>query len=763
MNQTIENLKSTTFFGRRFTRKQIEEIQDIVKTYSNLSRRELGHTICELYNWVTPKGVNKIQSCLGALEELERHDIIVLPAKADNKKRGPQKKIIWTNKTEKQASINCSLDQIQPIRLEKVTEKEQVQQWNEYVDRYHYLGYKRPIGSHLRYYIIDRHERILGCLLFSFAVCSLSCRDQWIGWKTKARKKRLNLVINNNRFLIFPWVDIKNLASKALSSAAREVVQDWESHHGYRPVLLETFVDPSKFKGTCYQAANWQHIGITDGRQSQKKTNNKTTQKDVYVYPLEHNFRSTLIDGKKSSAKKQSSKTTKKKDNLSLDDPFVQLWQRIIGIVAQVADDFDQKWQKRKRTLNTLLLILFIFRLIFSKNKQGYGITIAELWDQCRRMNVPLPQPAPVAASALCAARAKLDENIFKTLNTKIINNYETQNIDDQWNQHRLFAVDGTKINLPRQLLDYGYRVPSDNAYYPQGLVSCLYQLKPKIPADFDLVAHKDERKIALTHLQALKQNDIVIYDRGYFSYVMLYRHIQRKIHVVFRLKSNTYKVINEFVESNDIERVVVIQPSEQNQTEILSKNPDIKFIPLQLRLIKYVISGTTYILGTTLIDGQKYKAEEFPDIYHSRWGIEELYKVSKVLIDIEDFHGQTERGVKQELFAHFNLITLSRIFANHTEDGMNLKENTDVPDNKFKVNLKNCLITISRNLECLFIQQATLIKKTINTIVSSISTCRQRQRANRSYKRQSRKPVGKWQPPKVRKSAQIQIQVVVG
>ncbi len=745
MDQAIIDLKSTTFFGRRFSRKQIAQIQQTVKTFQRLSRRELAHTICEHYDWFTPNGSNRVHTCLATLEEIEKLGIITLPAKDESKKRGSPKKIIFTEVTNQQLAIDGSLDKLMPLSIQVVTEKDDAKLWNEFVDRHHYLGYKRPIGPHLRYFILDKHGRKLGGLLFSYATINIACRDEWIGWDVKAREKRLQLVINNNRFLIFPWVNVKCLASKALSMVTRQIATDWETLYGYRPVLLETFVDPDKYKGTCYIASNWQCLGKTQGRKS-KKISDSRSKKDVYVYPLRHNFKSILINGKKPLG---SAKAMKKRVELTSDDPFVQMWQKIIGIVGMVADDFDRQWQKRKRVLNTMLIILFIFRLVFSKNKQGYGTTIVELWDQCRAMNIQLPQPKPVAASAFCNARAKLDEKIFKTLNTEIVNTYGASEEEQwKWKGHSLYAVDGSKINLPRELLNSGYRIPSANTYYPQGLVSCLYKLKEKMPVDFDLVSHADERRSALLHLQSLNENDVVIYDRGYFSYVMLHAHVTTNIHAVFRLPKKSHTCIDEFVESDDIERVVVIESSQKSQKLIKPKYPEIQFIPLKLRLVKYIKNGVTYTLGTTLMDAEEYKIEELSDLYFSRWGVEELYKISKRLIEVEDFHARSERGVKQELFAHFILITLSRLFANQSEIELEEDKHASTSD-KIKVNFKNCLITIARNLEQLFLQQALLVKNTINTIISSISTCRQKERPGRSYKRQSRKPIQKWRPSK--------------
>jgi len=547
MDKTIENLQSTTFSGRRFTRKQIQEIQKTVRMFSNLSYSELANTICEHLNWFTPTGENRIQTCIGVLKELEKLGVIKLPEKDKNKKSGKRKKITLTEKTNSQAPLNCSLDDLMPITLQIAKEKEQKQSWNEYVERYHYLGYKQPIGPHLRYFIVDRLGRKLGCMLFSFPTWSLPSRDQWIGWDKKANEKNLKLVVNNNRFLIFPWVNVKNLASKSLSMVTNQIGEDWQDNHGYQPVLLETFVDPTKYKGTCYKAANWQNIGKSAGRK-QSKTLESKSQKDIYVYPLTRNFRTVLVSSKNKTlvSKPLSLKTKNKQIDLSSNDPFIQLWQKIICIVNTVSDDFDKQWQKRKRILNSMMVILFVFRLVFSKNKQGYAITINELWDQCRVMNIQLPQQKPVAASAFCNARKKLDEDIFKVLHKKIINTYEETDRKYHWKNHRIFAVDGSKLNLPRQLKAVGYNLPSEKSYYPQGLVSCLYQLKSKMPIDFDLVSHKNERTAALAHLNILKKNDVVVYDRGYFSYAMLYAHVKREIHAVFRIQNKTFNVVDD-------------------------------------------------------------------------------------------------------------------------------------------------------------------------------------------------------------------------
>lgn len=747
MDKKIEDLTSTTFAGCRFQKTQIAEIQKTVKIFCRLSRRELAHTICEHFRLTTPAGTNRIQTCLNALEEMESLGIITLPVKQPYQQKNARKKISFTHQTNRMDSIDAPLEDLMPIKLEIAIEKADALLWNEFIDRYHYLGYKRPIGSYLRYYIVDKNQRRLGCLMFCFATTKLTCRDEWIGWSVKQRKKHLNLVIKNNRFLIFPWVNVNNLASFALSLSTKQIADDWQTHHGYRPVLLETFVNPLKYKGTCYKAANWKCIGKTTTVNA-----DNPVAKDVYIYPLHHDVPSALTNNKKSPTKKTQ---PFKAANIATDN-HVFLWQKIIIVVSKVAEKFDKQWQKRQRVLTTLLIILFIFRLVFSKNKQGYGITIAELWEYCHKFNIQLPQKNPVVPAAFCNARAKMDESVFKILNTEIIHTYETDRDDHRFKKHRIFAIDGTKINLPKSLLKCSYQKPSDHAYYPQGLASCLYQLKSGIPFDFELSPNTDERVLALRHLNALQKEDIVVYDRGYFSYVMLHAHYKKEIHAVFRLARNSFKIIDAFIDSTDMDKIVTIHLSPKRQQKILKKHPGLEFLPLQLRLIKYVIAGTTYIIGTTLTDSDRYPISEFPDVYHSRWGVEELYKISKTLIDVEDFHGKTERGVKQELYAHFVMITLAKIFANQTDDILFLQNKPAKIDVKNKTNVKNCLITVARNLEGLFLDQAIRVKNTIITISQSIATCYQKVRPNRSYDRVSHKIEKRWRPKRKKTPATV-------
>ncbi len=728
MDEAIRKLKSTTFFGRRLSRRQIADVQRTVRDFPKLSRHELEHTICEHLNLHTPSGGNRVRTAQRLLERLEELGILTLPAKDESKQRGAQKALVWTARSAPRAVIREALARLAPLALRVITETDEVAEWNELLDRHHYLGYRRPFGLHLRYAIVDGHGRWLGCLLFAYAARSLPCRDQFIGWDEAARQKRLDQVIGNSRFLIFPWVRVENLASKALSLVVRRLADDWQAQYGYRPVLVETFVDLSRFRGSCYRAANWQFLGETRGKGSVR------TPKGVFVHPLDKDFQTLLRTGQRPAARHPT--TTQGSANAR-----VEPWRSLLDAVVTVAHDFDRQWQRRQRSLNTLLVVLFLFRLVFSKNRQGYGATLVELWDQCRLLGVSLPQASPVSPSAMCNARAKVDENLFRVLNAELLRRADDTGSGPRWKGHRLFAVDGSKLNLPRPLLKAGYRLPSDNAHYPQGLLSCLYRLRSRVPVDFDLVSHGDERKAAGSHLHALSENDVVVYDRGYFSQALLREHLARGLHPVFRLQVNANGAVAAFADSTETDTVVEIAARPGREEPLM-----------RLRLVKYTVSGSAYLLGTTLLDRDQYRIAELSDLYHERWGIEELYKVSKQMIGIEDFHGQSERGVKQELFAHFVLITLTRLFSNQGE-GL-LGGNRETRDQaQMKVNFKNSLLVVARHLEGLFLQQAAALDNTLRQIVDGIVSCRQKLRPNRSYDRCSRKPVGKWKPPKLAKA----------
>ena len=770
---SIETLPSTTFSGRRFTRKELTQIKDTVETFGNLSRSELALTLCEHLNWKNPAGKLKINSCVDMLERLAVLGIVTLPAKRKTKARVRRVPAFKTLPDE--IPISEALGAIVPISIQRVSTPDDWEDFKAYLETHHYLGYKHPVGSYLAYFVVsEASRRKLGCLLFSAsAAWALASRDEWIGWEKKHRKKLLHLIISNDRFLIFPWINVPNLASHVLSLVTKRVGDDWVEVYKYRPVLVETFVDTTQYTGACYRAANWKYLGKTKGRGNfDPKHQCKETIKDIFMYPLVPDWQHTLTHfHRESELKKKYRNDVQSSHTRSVDDAFVALWEKVVKVISDIAEAYDEKWQVRKRLIDSMLIILFVFRLVCSKNTQSYGTTIDELWDSCRRLNLPLPQKGAIAPSSICAARKKLDEAGFKHINQKIIETYAAQGKDAsyRWLGHRIFAVDGSKLNLPRSLVKCGYKLPSDKSNYPQGLLSCLYQVKSQIPFDFDLVSHHNERTCAEQHLKVLEKDDVVVYDRGYFSYLMLLHHVELKIHAVFRLQESSCNVVEDFFSSTQTDLIATIYPSATVRGEIRKAHPERNITPLQMRLIKYQIGDETYCLGTTLEDQDKYKRQDFIEIYHARWGVEELYKISKRIFIIEDFHAKSERGVKQEIFAHFALVTMNRIFANQADIDLNLTGgsikpveghvNSEQPSSnlklsKIKTNFKNCVHIFSRSMEELLLLH-TKMKDAVQRAFLFIIGRHQKERPGRSYPRKSMRPVTKWYPSKKKKQSQ--------
>jgi hypothetical protein len=280
--------------GRQIKKEELVQIRETVETFCHLSRTELAHTVCEHLKWHTASGSNKVDACLKLLKTLEARGLIQLPAKADISCRPRKQPPVNNEVALSQEPVEGKLADIGPIELRVVIDQEEAAIFNEYLRCYHYLGYKRPFGCFLRYFI-EAPGSILGCILFSGAAKSLKSRDQWIGWSTNERLRNQGFVVNNGRFLIFPWVRVKNLASHALGKVVRVLGPDWQQQWGYSPVLLETFVDPQYYDGTCYRAANFQYLGMTSGtglvRQGKTYT---TSPKKIFVYPLADNFRQVL-------------------------------------------------------------------------------------------------------------------------------------------------------------------------------------------------------------------------------------------------------------------------------------------------------------------------------------------------------------------------------------------------------------------------------------------------------------------------------------
>ncbi|TDA69620.1 MAG: DUF4338 domain-containing protein [Clostridia bacterium] len=285
-------------FGRDFTEAELALVREVVALFPRLSSKELAATLCEHLGWATSAGRLKVESCLKLLLKLEAKGEIKLLPKARKAKRKESAPLLSKRTDPPSQELAGELWEFEPVWV-LVQDKEGMWLWNEYIQRYHPLGYQRPFGAHQRYFIVCGGGELLGCISFAASAWAVEARDRWIGWSQSDRSRRLHLVANNNRFLIFPWVKVKNLASRVLALVVRRIREDWQARYGYGPVLLETFVD-LEYACTCYRAANWIKLGQTAGRgRMDRDTQYLSTPKRIYVYPLVREFRAVLCGKEK--------------------------------------------------------------------------------------------------------------------------------------------------------------------------------------------------------------------------------------------------------------------------------------------------------------------------------------------------------------------------------------------------------------------------------------------------------------------------------
>ena len=270
----------------------------------------------------------------------------------------------------------------------------------------------------------------------------------------------------------------------------------------------------------------------------------------------------------------------------------LDFWVEVKNIFQKISNKFDSEWQKRKRVLSTQLLVAIIFKLVQSKNRQGYSSNLTEFWEICAEKAIELPQVNSVTASSLCEARQKLSEVIFKELNKEVIAHWQKDQNLPTWNGYRIFAIDGSRVNLPRELIKDGYKLYAEKRghYFPQGLMSCLYNLQEKVVYDFSFVNHMNERLCALEHIKLLGKKDIVVFDRGYFSYLLLYKILEQGVQGIFRLqsqKSGLNSKVLEFWKSHEDDTIIDYIPSTTVMFELRKRGFNLDKKPLTVRLVK--------------------------------------------------------------------------------------------------------------------------------------------------------------------------------
>jgi len=280
------------YSGRDFTKEEIHWIKETVENQASLTRNKLSRLFCERFNWRKPDGGLKDMRCRVAHLRMAEDGVIELPkARKGHNTGGRIKRTLLAEPGDESTAGAGTLD----LKIEIVT-KAWSSLWNEYIDRYHYLGYTRLSGAQLRYFVKSEGV-IIAFLGFGASAWKTNPRDKYIGWTASERERNLHLIVNNSRFLILPWIHSKNLGSHILSKITKRIGSDWVNQYNYGPVLLETFVDKSRFQGTCYKAANWIYVGDTQGRgKLDVKNEYKEPVKSIWLYPLIRTFRKYLCE-----------------------------------------------------------------------------------------------------------------------------------------------------------------------------------------------------------------------------------------------------------------------------------------------------------------------------------------------------------------------------------------------------------------------------------------------------------------------------------
>jgi hypothetical protein len=281
--------------GRRFDQEAVELIIDVARRFARLSRTELAATVCELLGWRRKNGGLKTRECLDLLCRLEGRGLISLPPLRPGRPRGRPTRVALTEGGRRQPAVSGRLGDVAPVSLEQVRGPEAQALWRELVERYHYLGHATPFGAQLRYFIRigESRQAIVGCLQYSSAAWRISVRDRWIGWEERRRVEKLGAVVQQSRFLLLPWVQVRYLASHVLALSVRHLAADWGQHYGVRPLLVETLVETERYRGTSYRAANWIDCGLTAGT-GRTDRGGKRRPKRVFVYPLDPRARELL-------------------------------------------------------------------------------------------------------------------------------------------------------------------------------------------------------------------------------------------------------------------------------------------------------------------------------------------------------------------------------------------------------------------------------------------------------------------------------------
>jgi hypothetical protein len=282
--------------GRTITDPDIGFIRDLIASHPEASRRQLSKLLCEAWGWVQANGELCDMVCRGLMLELHRRSHITLPPV----RRRPPNNVVSRRKRRTipldRVPLDGMVSEIRPVTMRQVRRTADEALFDSLIEEHHYLAYTRPVGEHLKY-LMSARGRPVACMAWSSAPRHLGPRDRFIGWSALARRRNIRFLAYNTRFLILPWVRVRHLASHLLARVARQISGDWEQLYGHPVYYLETFVDPGRFRGTCYRAANWVMLGRTTGRGKADQTGRPNRPlKEVLGYPLTPRFRELLSE-----------------------------------------------------------------------------------------------------------------------------------------------------------------------------------------------------------------------------------------------------------------------------------------------------------------------------------------------------------------------------------------------------------------------------------------------------------------------------------
>ena len=285
--------EAVRYCGRLFSAQQLQLIRALIAEDASRSRAALSRLVCARLGWRRANGQLKDMSCRVAMLRMHRDGLLQLPPPRHRHGNGTLHRR-RTAQAEPQVPFVARVDALPALQVRPLADQREALLWREYVDRYHYLGYTPLPGAQLRY-LVTSGPQVLALLGFGASAWKAAARDRFIGWSVAQREARLHLVVNNARFLILPWVQVRNLASTVLARSSRRLPDDWQARYGYRPLLLETFVQSDRFAGTSYRAANWRHVGQTQGRgKLDVHRTHSLPRKEVWLYPLRRDFRRRL-------------------------------------------------------------------------------------------------------------------------------------------------------------------------------------------------------------------------------------------------------------------------------------------------------------------------------------------------------------------------------------------------------------------------------------------------------------------------------------